>query len=244
MKIKNKDLIKLYKAHIMENILHSRKSCPPSKDIISFFKSKAPEKQRSRIINHITKCSSCAQEFEFMLQTRREEGKLIEGIGQLLQSKENIAAITKRAGKKTNYLNEGRKSFFPRLSWKYAFMLAGVSIIISTFFVFLNRGKREYRGSDLSRVHLIEPINGKYSKYFLVFKWNEFNSSEYYIIELFDETLFQIWKSNKISKNQAFLPAKIAKRLNINKTYFWMVTSFLPDGKKIESGIEEFILTN
>lgn len=228
----------------MENIPHSRKSCPPSKEIISFFKSKTSEKQRSRIIDHITKCSSCAQEFEFMLQTRREEVKLIEGIGKLLQSKENISAIKIRAGKKNYYLNERRKSFFSRLSWKYAFIMAGAAIMISTFFVFQNIGKREYRGTDLSRVHLIEPINGKYSKSLLAFKWNEFKDSEYYIIELFDETLFQTWKSNKISKNQAILPAEVAKRLKTNKTYFWMITAFLPDGKKIESEIEEFILTN
>jgi len=244
MKIKNKDLIKLYKADIMENIPHSRKSCPPSKEIISFFKSKTSEKQRSRIIDHITKCSSCAQEFEFMLQTRREEGKLIEGIGKLLQSKENIAAIKKRVGKKINYLSEGRQPLFPRLSWKYAFILAGVTIIISTFFVFQNIGKREYRGPDLSQVRLIEPINGRYSKSFLEFKWNEFKDSQYYILELFDESLFQTWKSNKISKSKATLPAEVAKSLNINKTYFWMVTAFLPDGKKIESEIVEFILTN
>ena len=244
MKIKNKDLLKLYKAHIMENIPHSRKSCPPSKEIINFFKSKTLEKRKSRIIDHITKCSSCAQEFEFMLQTRREEGRLIEGIGKLLQSKKNISTIKKRAGKKINHTNERRKLFFPRLSWKYAFILAGVTIIISTFFVFQNIGKREYRGADPSRVHLIEPINGKYSKSLIVFKWNEFKDSEYYIIELFDETLFQIWKSSKIYKNQATLPAEITKRLNINKTYFWMVTAFLPEGRKIESEIEEFILTD
>jgi hypothetical protein len=244
MKIKNKDLIKLYKAYITENIPHSQKSCPSSKEIISFFKLKTSEKQKSRIIDHITKCSSCAQEFEFMLQTRREEGKLIEGIGKLLQSEENIAAIQNRGGKKINYLNERQKSFFLRLPWKYAFVLAGVAVIISIFIVFQNMGKREYRGPDYNQVRLIEPINGKYSKSLLVFKWNEFKNSEYYIIELFDESLYQIWKSNKISKNQTALPAEITKRLNINKTYFWMVTAFLPGGKKIESEIEEFILTN
>jgi len=243
MKIKNKDLIKLYKAHIMENIPHSQKSCPPSNEIISFFKSKTSEKQKSRIIEHITKCSSCAQEFEFMLQTRREEGKLIGGIGKLLQSKENITAIKKRAGKKINHTNERRKSFLPRLSWKYALPLAGVAIIISAFLFFQNLGKREYRGPDLSKIRLIEPISGKYSKSLLVFKWNESKDSEYYILELFDETLFQIWKSDKITKNQTILPAELAKSLNTNKTYFWMVTAFLPDGKKIESEIEEFTLT-
>jgi len=244
MKINNEDLRKLYKAHIMENIPHSRKSCPPSKEIMSFFRPKASEKQRSKIIDHITKCSSCAQEFEFMLQIQREETKLIEGIGKLLQSKENIAAIKKRVDKKINHSNEGRRLFFPRFAWKYALVMAGVAIIISTFLVFQNKGKREHRGPGLSQVGLIEPINGKYSKSLLVFKWSEFKDSEYYIIELFDESLFQIWKSNKISKNQAALPAEVAKNLNTNKRYFWMVTALLPDGQKIESEIEEFTLTN
>ena len=167
MKIKNKGLIKLYKAHIMEIIPHSRKSCSPPKGIINFFKSKTSEKQKSRVIDHITKCSYCAQEFEFMLQTQREEEKLIEGIGKLLQSEENIAAIKKRGGKKINYLNKRRKSFFPRLSWKHASILAGVAIIISAFFVFQNIGKREYRGPDYSQIRLIEPINGKYSNLIL-----------------------------------------------------------------------------
>jgi len=244
MKIKNKDLIKLYKAHIMENIPHSRKSCPPSKKINSFFRSKTSEKQRPRIIDHITKCSSCAQEFEFMLKTRREERKLIEEIGKFLQSKENITFIKKRVGKKINQISKRRKPFFPIFAWKYALVLAGVAIIISTFLVFQNIGKKDYRGPDLRQVRLIEPINGKYSKSLLTFKWNEFKDSEYYILELFNETLFQIWKSNKIIKNQAILPAEVAKSLNTNKTYFWMVTAFLPDGKKIESEIEEFTLTN
>jgi len=243
MKIKNKDLIKLYKAQIMENISHSRKSCPPSKDIISFFKSKTSERLKSRLIDHITNCYSCAQEFEFILQTHREEWKLINGIGKLLQSRENMAAIKKRGGGEINYLNERRKSFFPRLSWKYAYILAGVALIISIFFVSKNIGKREHRGPNYNKVVLIEPINGKYSKFPPVFKWNEYKYSEYYIIELYDDTLYQIWESNKISKNQAALPAEIARRLIIKKTYFWMVTAFLPDGRKIESEMEEFILT-
>ena len=244
MKIKNKDLMKLYKAHIMENVPPSRKNCPPSKEIISFFRSRTSEKQRSKIIDHITKCSSCAQEFEFMLQTQREEGKLIDDIRKILQTKENMTLNKTRVDKKIINSSGGRKLFFPKLSWKYALVLAGVAIIVSTFFVFQNSGKREYRGSDLNRVHLIEPISGKYSTSLLVFKWSKFKDSEYYILELFDETLFQIWKSNRMIKNKAILPAEVAKRLNINKTYFWMVTAFLPDGEKIESEIEEFIMSN
>ncbi len=228
----------------MENILPSRKNCPPSKEIISFFKSKTSEKHKSRLIDHITKCSSCSQEFEFILQTHREKGKLINRIGKLLKSRENIVAVRKGGDNKIHYLSKKRKSLRPRLSWKYAIILAGAAFIISIFFVFLNIGDREYRGPVPSKIRLIEPINGKYSKSPPVFKWNEFKDSEYYIIELFDETLFQIWESDKITKTDATVPAEIARRLKIKKTYFWMVIAFLPDGRKIESEMEEFILTN
>lgn len=242
MKMKNKELIKSYKAYIMENVPLSRESCPPCEDIISFFKPKTSEKQRSRIIDHITKCFFCAQEFEFILQIQREEEKLIEGIGKSLQSKENIEFIKKGAGKNSNHSSKRPKLFFPRLSWKYALPLLLVAVIISTLLVFQNLGKREYRGPDLIKVRLIEPINGKYSKSLLVFRWNEFKNSEYYILELYDEALYQIWKSDKIIKNKIILPPEVTKSLDTNKTYFWMVTAFLPDGKKIESEIEEFTL--
>ena len=244
MKIKHKELQKLYKAYITENTPESRKNCPHPKEIINFFKSKTSEKQKTKIIDHIANCYSCAQEFEFILQIRRDERKLIEEIGKLLQSKENISAIKKRAGKTVSYIREKRISFFPKLSWKYAFLLVGIFIIISAIIIFLKSEKQEYRGENLEQINLIEPIKGKYSKSLLVFKWNAFKDSDYYILELFDETLFPVWKSNKIFKNHAVLPSETGKKLNENKTYFWMVTVFLPDGRKIESKIEEFTLTD
>jgi len=244
MKIKHKDLQKLYKAYMMENIPQSRKNCLLPKEIINFFKSKLSEKQKIKIIDHMTNCYCCAQEFEFILQTLRDEKKLNEEIGKLLQSKENITAIRKRAKRNISNTGKMKKIFFPILSWKYVLLLIGAIIIISALVTFQNLGKREYRGTNLTQVHLIEPINGKYSKSSLVFKWNEFKDSEYYILELFDETLFQIWKSNKIFKNHVILPTEIAKMLNENKIYFWMVTAFLTDGIKIESEIEEFTLTD
>ena len=73
MKIKHKDLQQLYKYFVMENIPESRKNCPPSKEIINFFRAKLSEKQKTNIIDHITHCYYCAQEFEFILQTLRHK---------------------------------------------------------------------------------------------------------------------------------------------------------------------------
>ena len=242
MKIKHKDLQKLYKDFVMENIPESRKDCPPSKEIINFFRAKLSEKQKTKIVDHITHCNYCAQEFEFILQTLRYEGKLSEEIGNLIRSKNDKTAL-KTKDKKIP-LNSGKKQklFTPVLSWKYALLPFAVLLIIFALIFFPRSENEEYRGVNHIRIQLVEPIDGKYSKSQLEFRWNELKDSDYYILELFDETLLPVWKSNRISKNRVIPPAELVKKLSINKTYLWMVTAFFPDGRRVESDIEEFIL--
>lgn len=244
MKINYKDLQKQYKAYIRENSILSRKNCPSIKKFINFFKSKMSEKQKTKIIDHVTNCYFCAQEFEFIFQILRYVLKLNEEIASVLRSKNDRKTIKKVA--KSNISNQRKKQkiFFPMLSWKYTSLIIGTAIIISALIILYNSGKKEYRGINHNQLYLIEPVDGKYSKSLLLFKWNKFKGSDYYILELFDETLFPIWKSNKIFKNHIILPNEIAKSLNENKTYFWIATAFLPNGRKIESEIGEFTLSD
>lgn len=244
MKITDKDLQKLYKAHIVEKIPISRKNCPSQKKFINFFRTKLSEKQRIGLIDHITNCCYCAQEFEFTTQILRDEKKLIEEIGNIIQNK----WIKKTAGKSDkgslSYLRKRKILFFPALSWKLSLIIFGAVILISALIIFQNSERRDYRDKNTQSINLIEPIKGKYSKSLLVFKWNEYNGSDHYILEIFDETLYPVWESNKILKNNFVLPDEIAKKLIGNKTYFWMITAFLADGRKIESKLEEFTVTD
>lgn len=242
MKIKHKDLQQLYKYFVMENIPESRKDCPPSKEIINFFRAKLSEKQKTNIIDHITHCYYCAQEFEFILQTLRYEGKLSEEIGNLIRHENDKTTLKTRAKKIP--LNSGKKQkiFIPVLSWKYALLPFAALLIISALIFFPRSEKEEFRGANLNQVQLVEPIDGKYSKSQLVFRWKKLKDSDYYILELFNETLLPVWKSNRISKNRVILPTELVKKLSINKTYLWMVTAFFPDGRRIESEMEEFTL--
>jgi len=233
MKISFKDLKRIYRDFIMEKTPLSRKDCPPQEDLIKFSRSKLSEKQKSKIIDHITQCSYCVQEFKFILQILKDEKNLIEEIGKVLRAKGD-PLITRR----------NKKIFFPILSWKYVSLFIGAIIIIFTVIIFTNLEKREYRGPNLRQIYLIEPVNKKYSKSSLIFKWDSVKSSEYYVLELFDQTLYPVWKSQRIFKTQVALPREIANRLKENKTYFWMVTAFLHQGGKIESRLEKFTLSN
>ncbi len=242
MKIKYKDLQKLYKDFVMDNIPESRKDCLPAKEIINFFRLKLSEKQKMKIINHITHCYYCAQEFEFILQTLRYEGKLSEEIGNLIRHEKDKTTLKTRSGKIALNSRKKKKIFIPVLSRKYAILPVAALLIISALIIFQRSEKQEFRGTNLNQVQLIEPIDGKYSKSQLVFRWNELKDTEYYILELFGETLLPVWKSNRISKNRAALPNELVKKLSINKTYLWMVIAFLHDGRNVESEMEEFTL--
>ena len=103
--------------------------------------------------------------------------------------------------------------------------------------------QKEYRSIYQKSIRLIQPLNDKYSKSSLIFEWEETKNADYYLLELFDQSLMPIWKSKKIHKTKIFLTQKILDDLKENKMYFWMVTAYFPDGKKIESRIEDFILT-
>jgi hypothetical protein len=241
MKIKHNELQKLYKAYIMDRIPQSQKKCPPQKEIVNFFRLKLSENRKSKLINHITNCCYCAQEFEFILQTLREQENLSKEIGRLFCSKNKSKEIEKGIKKDSPQSAKKRWIFFPALSWKYVLPIFIVSIIISALIIFKKPEKTEFRDEHLYQISLIEPINGKYFKPSSVFNWTEIKNSAYYILEIFDETLYPVWESNKISKNHYALPEETVKKLIKNKTYFWMVTVYFSDGRKIESGLEEFI---
>ena len=110
--------------------------------------------------------------------------------------------------------------------------------------IFLNQGRNEIRSEYFPSLQLIEPVGKKLKKTVLKFRWVEIKESEYYVIEIFDETLLSVWRSNKIYNNHFSPPEKLVDNLLKNKTYFWMLTAYFPDGRKIESRVEQFILTN
>lgn len=245
MKINNKDLKDLYRSYIIDNTPPNRKNCPPTKEIINLF-GKTSKKQKLRIIDHISSCYLCLQEFEFILKTLRIEKKLSADIGNLLRKEQDYLLIKGAVDKKD--FSRIKKIFlcFPQISWKYASLFAGIILLISvvaTLFILQNNEKKEYRGAQLTPIKLFEPLIGKYSKSILKFRWVEIKGSDYYVIELFDEALRPIWKSKKIYTNHTVLPKRILESLRENKKYFWMISAYFSDGRKVESRLEYFNLT-
>lgn len=242
MKINNKDLQFIYKDHIIEEAPLLQKVCPNPKELIKFFRAKLSKRRVDKILDHITNCPYCAKEVESILLILREEKKLIEETGKIVQFETDRAVL----GKTFNNIYVSKiksiKTVLLSRMWKYAFILFGVTIFLSIFIIFKSSEKIDFRGEGPYNLRLIEPKESQSSRIPLLFKWNKVRDSDYYVLELFDETLYPVWKSNNILENRIFLPKEIAKNTKKNRIYFWMVTAFLPDGKKVESNMGEFKL--
>jgi hypothetical protein len=76
----------------------------------------------------------------------------------------------------------------------------------------------------------------------LIFKWEKFPETEYYILKLYNEALIPLYESEKIIDNQLKFPSEVLEELPVNKTYFWMVTAFTGPEKKAESDLQNFQL--
>lgn len=244
MKKNNKDLQLFYKDHAMEQVPLSQKACPNAKELVNFFRAKLSKKRVDKIVDHITNCRCCAQEFECILSISREEKKFVEEIGKIVQFETDGAALKKRFDKIHMTKKKFIKPIFLKLMWKYAFIFFGVAIFLSVFIIFKSTEKIEYRGENPYKLYLIEPKDSQYAKLPLLFKWNKVKDSNYYVLELFDETLYPVWKSDNIFENNIFLPKEIANNMIKNKVYFWMVTACLFDGKKVESEMGQFKLVD
>ena len=104
--------------------------------------------------------------------------------------------------------------------------------------------ERKYRGAESRSVMLITPNKKTTLKTQLEFEWEHVQNSDYFILEIFDESLYPIWNSDKITVNHTLLSEEITNRLLKQKTYYWMVTAFLSDGKTIESRLQGLVISD
>ena len=226
MKLNNRTLRQLFITNINASITSSRRECPSPKELLRLFRAKKSDKKNTRIIDHIATCYPCTQEFRFILKALRYEKDMNQVAKEYIETRK-------------------MKVMPPRFSWKFVSLVAGMSVIFISILAFVVSNTFEYskyRTSTPSRINLILPEEISIPKSDLSFRWENIKDSEYYSLELYDETLYQIWKSKKIFENYFTLPIDVVARLKANKSYFWMISAFFPDGRKIASQLEEIFL--
>ncbi len=227
MKIDTSTLKALFQAQAGSKSSGPREDCPAPERIVSLLRSRLPRKKTTKIIDHLSRCPDCVRELDFLLAVLRQEESFIFETKAWLDRQ-------KRSG----------FGIFPRrLSWKTASVLAGsVLLVLAVLATVVLRIPEKYRAAAPAKIILLHTAGEKTPKSSLVFSWQGVRGSEYYIIELFDEDLRPIWKSEKITQNRFTPPSGLLTSLSSRKTYFWMVTAF-SGGEKTASSLGEFVLT-
>lgn len=226
MKLNNHSLRQVFLLNISENKPNSRKQCPSPKEMLRLFRAKKSKKTKAWLIDHVSHCCDCANEFEIILNALRFE--------------KDMNQVTKR------YLESKKIKVLPsRVSLRFTSILAGISIacIFVTLLIISNTfDGTKYRDSYPIGINIILPKEKIITGSSLFFQWEKIQDSEYYIFELYDETLYQIWRSNKIQENKLKIPQEVLSRLKKNKRYYWMISAFFSNGRNIESPLKEFLL--
>jgi hypothetical protein len=233
MKLNSRDLREVYQADIKDKIPKTRKFCSSPKIMLQLFRGKTSEDKKAKIVDHITNCYYCSQEFGFIVEALRYEKKMNT------LAKEFIA----KKGKNPSSKYSISPSYFSRFKWGYSILIASCILIFSLTAIFIVSKKvdqSKYRGIFLNQIELTKPRKKILAQSPLAFEWKAVQESDYYVFEIFDETLYPVWTSERLILNSIHLPRKISLRLESNKSYYWMVTAFLQSGIKQESILKEF----
>lgn len=217
MRIDDDQLKELFRGYAASRRPSTRSGCPSPEAIASSFEPSASVRKKKRIIDHISGCSFCHEEFMMLFEIQKSEP---DELGALSQG---------RSGR-------------PPL-WQFACVLLGLGLVMTSFFVSVHqKDLSTIERSAEAGLTLLDPKADQSVSGPLVFRWRGRSASDYYILELFDDALLPIWTSDRVPEFQTALPPEIRATLRPGRSYFWMVTAYLQGAKTEESQLGRFII--
>jgi len=235
MKIDNEGLQRIYQAYVAGKGRESRESCPSPDCLRRSFDSISSQAEKDAIVDHLSQCHSCAQEFDFLRQLSDRERELAKTL-------ENIRGSQHRG---RFILRKVLSAVFPRFEKRYAIvLLLGIGMIAGVLMLRHGLGHNNGRGKTPPPLWLIQPLGRVPGASPLIFKWEPLPEPATYVIDLYDEALNQIWEGPKLMVSASALPASAMRTLARNKTYYWTVTAYDQNGNKRESELRPFFLAD
>ncbi|MGB8960185.1 MAG: hypothetical protein WCC00_14345 [Candidatus Aminicenantales bacterium] len=216
MRIDDDQLKELFRGYAASRKPLTRNECPSPEVLASSFEPSASVRKKKKVVDHISGCSFCREEFMMLFE------------------------IQKREPSRLGVLSQGRSSRYPL--WQYACVLLGLGLVMTSFFVSVHQKelssveRSAERGITLLGPKADQSLSGSF-----VFRWRGRSASDYYILELFDDALLPIWTSGKIQELQIPIPPEVYTTLRPGRSYFWMVTAFSQGAKTEESHLGRFI---
>lgn len=239
MKINNEELRKIFRSHILTKISLSTQTCPLTEEIAAIFSVPGSGEEKEHIIDHIVNCSICVREFEAFLEILRHENNLVDEIDGLFRK-----GIFGRPFRPKKTRKKGTYLLFWRVGLATTLAAVFLAMIILTGGIPIGNKKPKKRGVYPAYIELLGPRLEQPASKPLSFQWTEAKGRDYFILEIFDESLSPLWKSPKIYENSFRLPPDIENKIAPHRSYFWMVTVFFSNGMKFESQLAELLVTD
>lgn len=247
MRISTQELRSLHQGEISRKRDASQKDCPSPHQIAALFGTTLSKHKRAEITDHIIECRPCADEFDSWRKLFQQRELLIEDLC-------SWAAHCKSDpdGKHIRNSRAGYVPFLPkeeasqrRRLWPYALaasaVFLGLLLVLGPKSVFKNSRQIPYRSSSSRKIELIRPRSGESIGRNAFFQWTPLAGADFYVLEIFNEALTPVWKSPELVQSRILVPPEIRQNWPSRKTYYWLVTAALADGRRIESRIGIFI---
>lgn len=207
-----------------------RGHCPSPDALAKSFEPGVSKRVKNRIVDHLSKCTHCQEEFKFYHELQNFHQAL--GLNERPDSCRDSAERSRSDGRPIS-----------RPVWSYVFLLLGLVLISSVVLLF-------FRNTDLSDIKRGEeytiildyPQHSHKISDVLIFRWKELPSVQRYVLELFDDSLLPIWTSPSIQAHHVLLPPSIRSLLKAGRSYYWMVTAYSGPEKVVESNLMEFVV--
>jgi hypothetical protein len=223
MGMRDNELRRIYQSYVSGKARAVRGGCPPVEDLREVFEDATPQAAKDEIVDHISACSDCAREFEFIREIRAKEEELAA----------EIWALTRHRRPPIPFLSRPVRS--------YVLGMVMIAIVISGIIVFKHDGiQDEGRSRSATIPEPLAPSGHVEALPPLTFRWKPVIRAVSYIVEIYDESLQPVWESPPVPTTAAPLPDPIGKTLLGDKIYYWSVLAFDSEGKIGESRFEAF----
>lgn len=195
--------------------------CPRKNEIELFFEAATPRKAKLTAVDHLTSCPECARYFCFLLELDRKQNELSKAVTGRLREPPPVDESPPRIG---------HLFLIPALG---LVLIAAVSLVLMLGHV--NKGPEMIRTSG-RQFTLIEP-RGEVGAGEIVFRWERHPQAESYILEICDQSLEPVWKSNPILGTEYALPKPVSDMLAEGGPYLWSVTAYSSEVIIAESNV-------
>lgn len=210
----------------------ARENCLHEADILAFFDRRTSRRRKLKTIDHLTECPDCALLFKFLIETERETSLMVE----------------KHFRRQLNSSPGKAKRSIPLLSTLPLRAISAAAVILTVVITFAiiklpeKRGGEGHRGTP-PEVLLHKPAGRVIYGQKLSFSWENIPGADSYLVEVFDENLSLVWKSDRVLGNCLVLPGSLMSMCSGTKICYWKVSAFRQNQKAAESDLMIFNLT-